>query len=309
MLTQLSVDQVTVSLLTWPKEVQNRWRLPCPGTRAREHRSTCSLAHTREHRSSCTRTHTREHRSSHARMHTHESTEARSLSQTPTREHRSTRSHTHACARTHESTEALSLTHTHTQEHRSSLTHTHTHTHTHTLSLSLMRAQKRSLYHTHTHMHTPHFLPGSATDGCLGPRWLDRLSQMAAWGWQPGPDPGPLSPDPPIPSVTCFRATGGSSWDGCLCALGHFQGPARPLPKPHRPLPPIPSHCLAPVHCGAWQVLLGTSARPAPSLAPACVSVCPSVTLALVSRTCLSVLPTTRPSLLLTHLDVCWERD
>lgn len=158
-------------------------------------------------------------------------------------------------------------------------------------------------------MHTPHFLPGSATDGCLGPRWLDRLSQMAAWGWQPGPDPGPLSPDPPIPSVTCFRATGGSSWDGCLCALGHFQGPARPLPKPHRPLPPIPSHCLAPVHCGAWQVLLGTSARPAPSLAPACVSVCPSVTLALVSRTCLSVLPTTRPSLLLTHLDVCWERD
>ena len=303
MLTQLSVDQVTVSLLTWPKEVQNRWRLPCPGTRAREHRS------------------------SHARMHTHESTEARSFSQTPTREHRSTRSHTHVCARTHESTEALSHTHAHTRAQKFSHTHTcthdstearsltHTHTHTHSLSLSLslslVRAQKLSLYHTHTHTHThtPHFLPGSATDGCLGPRWLDRLSQMAAWGWQPGPDPGPLSPDPPIPSVTCFRATGGSSWDGCLCALGRFQGPARPLPKPHRLPPPVPARGLAPVHCGAWQVLLGTSARPAPSLVPACVSVCPSVTLALVSRIFLSVLPTARPSLLLTHLDACWERD
>jgi len=275
------------------------------GTRAQKH--VFSRTHTRAQKLLHTHTHTRAQKLSCTHAHTREHRSTLSLTNTHTRAQKHALTHTRVRAHTREHRSSLSHTHTHTRAQKFS--HTHTHTHTHTLSLSLMRAQKRSLYHTHTHMHTPHFLPGSATDGCLGPRWLDRLSQMAAWGWQPGPDPGPLSPDPPIPSVTCFRATGGSSWDGCLCALGHFQGPARPLPKPHRPLPPIPSHCLAPVHCGAWQVLLGTSARPAPSLAPACVSVCPSVTLALVSRTCLSVLPTTRPSLLLTHLDVCWERD
>ena len=74
-LTQLSVDQVTVSLLTYPEEVQNCWRLPFPGARAREHRSTRSLTHTH--------THTREHRSSlshtHTLMHTHSLMRAQKL--------------------------------------------------------------------------------------------------------------------------------------------------------------------------------------------------------------------------------------
>ena len=222
------------------------------GTRAQKH----TLSHTHTH------THTREHRSSlshtHTLMHTHSLMRAQKL------------------LHIHESTEALTHAHTSTEAH--SLTHTHTHTHTRAQKLS--RAHTRghrsslSITHTHTHMHTPHFLLGPATDRCLGPRWLDRLGQMAAWGWQPGPDPGLLSPDPPIPSVTCFRAAGGSSWDGCLCALGSFQGPARPLPEPHCPPPPVPARSLAPVHCGAWQVLLGTSARPAPCLwsRPVCLS-------------------------------------
>ena len=253
-LTQLSVDQVTVSLLTYPEEVQNCWRLPFPGARAREHRSTRSHTHTH--------THTREHRSSlshtHTLMHTHSLMRAQKL------------------LHIHESTEALTHAHTSTEAH--SLTHTHTHTHTRAQKLSRAHTREHrsslSITHTHTHMHTPHFLLGPATDRCLGPRWLDRLGQMAAWGWQPGPDPGLLSPDPPIPSVTCFRAAGGSSWDGCLCALGSFQGPARPLPEPHCPPPPVPARSLALVHCGAWQVLLGTSARPAPCLwsRPVCLS-------------------------------------
>ena len=221
-------------------------------------------------------TRAQKHTLSHTHTHTHTGAQKLSLAHT----------HTQAHTLTHESTEALAHTREHrsshacTHEHRSTLSHSHTHTHTHTRAQKLSRAHTRehrsslSITHTHTHMHTPHFLLGPATDRCLGPRWLDRLGQMAAWGWQPGPDPGLLSPDPPIPSVTCFRAAGGSSWDGCLCALGSFQGPARPLPEPHCPPPPVPARSLALVHCGAWQVLLGTSARPAPCLwsRPVCLS-------------------------------------
>ena len=238
------------------------------GTRAQKH--TLSHTHTHTHTHTGAQKLSLAHTHTHAHTLTHESTEALAH----TREHRSS----HACTHEHRSTLSHSHTHIHTREHRSS--HAHTHESTEALSHTHTRAQKLSLYHTHTHthththMHTPHFLLGPATDRCLGPRWLDRLGQMAAWGWQPGPDPGLLSPDPPIPSVTCFRAAGGSSWDGCLCALGSFQGPARPLPEPHCPPPPVPARSLAPVHCGAWQVLLGTSARPAPCLwsRPVCLS-------------------------------------
>lgn len=127
-------------------------------------------------------------------------------------------------------------------------------------SLALTHVHART--HTHAHSHTPHFLPGPASDGRLGPRWVDRLVSDGCLGLA-------ARSRPPVPSGTCFQPTGGSSWDGCLCASGVFKAPPTP----------VPARCLVPVPCGAWQVLLGTAVWVAgPS--PWSGSVCPSVALA-----------------------------
>ena len=174
-LTQLSVDQVTVSLLTYPEEVQNCCRLPFLGARAREHRSTRSLTHThthtREHRSSLSHTHTLMHTHSLMRaqklLHIHESTEALTHAHTSTEAHSLTHTHTY----THESTEALTRTHTraqklsltHTREHRSSLSITHTHTHTHTHAHSPLPPRT-----SYGQMPGPAVVGQARSDGCLG---------------------------------------------------------------------------------------------------------------------------------------------
>ena len=190
------------------------------GTRAQKCSLTHTHSHTRAQKLSLTHPHTREHRSSL----THESTD--------------TLAHTHSRRSSH--------TRTHTREHRSSLTLTLTRAEklSHTCAHTNMRAQKRSLTHTRT---VPASSQEPATDRCLGPWWLDRLGQMAAWGWQPGSDMGPLSPDPPCSECHVLP---GHRWFLLARVLVCPRGFSRPCPPSARASPPTsPRACRLPGSC------------------------------------------------------------